>query len=390
MITRPTNRSCPPSSSSALETGTADAASEIVLLGGSGDVGSRLAQLVLENTGAVVTTVSRRAKGNSNRFGDRLRHVSLDLSGGEKPAMSDNAIVVNLTEAAPPELVRQIIASGACFLETSATPDYLQAIENALEGVSGPGCAILCVGVAPGLTNLLATEIRTERPETVDIDMGVEMGLGRHYGAAATEWFLRAAGRTYPVMIDGRLRPVAAGQLGRKFAFKENDRPRRSIGYGFVEQSVIARGAGQQLRTVRSFVALDPPWMTRVWASLLALGLGPTINRHSRKLTGWMLRMPAFGQARTRVMAEGFDEAKHLTVQIRVETGDQAEATAAMIFATIMAILERGGTGRTGVTTIADHLSLDVALAALCRFLPETRVQKTSGSKPDLQKDMGG
>lgn len=362
---------------------------EVVLVGGSGDVGARLAELLLENTKADVITLSRRAKGNADRFGDRLRHVSLDISGSETPAMSANAIVVNLTEATPPEWIRQVIVTGGRFLETSATPDYLQAIENALKGAIGQGNAILCVGVAPGLTNLLAAEIGAKCPETVQIDIGVEMGLGRHYGAAATEWFLRTAGRIYPLMIDGHLQSVAAGQLTRKFAFKGKGRPRHSIGYGFVDQVIIARSAGQHLKTVRSFVALDPPWMTRVLAVSLAFGLGPAMLQNSKWLTRWMLRLPVYGRARTRVIAQGFDGAGHVTGDIRVETGDQAQATAIMIFATVQAILRHDGPDPNGVTTITDHLSLDTALAALAQFLPETRSGKGFGSNTGLQREVG-
>lgn len=355
--------------------GNVGAVTEIVLLGGSGDVGSRLEKLLSENTKTVVTTVSRRTKAQADQFSDRVFHVSLDLTGDMKLAIPADAVVVNLTEATPPELVRQVIATGGCFLETSATPEYLNAIQKAAEGATGPGSAVLCVGVAPGLTNLLAAEIEAKYPKTVQIDIGLEMGLGRHYGAAATEWFLRTAGQIYPATINGRSETFAAGQLKRKFAFREKGRPRHSIGYGFVDQEIIARSAGQQLKTVRSFVALDPPWITRVLAILLAMGLGTVMARYSRRLALGMLRLPAFGRVRTRVIAEGFDVAGHLTGQVRVATGDQAQATAVMILATIQAIMGQCGPDRRGLTTITDHLSLDAALAALGQLLPETRVK---------------
>lgn len=355
----------------------AGAVPHVILLGGSGDVGSRLARLLLEHTEAVVTTVSRRAGQGAGQTDSRLRHVSFDLSSGLTMAEAAGAIVVNLTEATPPSAVRMAIESGGWFLETSATPDYLNAAMTCAEGAFGPGTAIFCVGAAPGLTNLMAAEIASKAPDTVQIDIGVEMGMGRHYGFAATEWFLRTAGRPYPLVIDHLEQRVAPGQFTRRFAFKKGHSPRHAIGFGFAEQRVIAARSGRHRKTVRSFVALDPPWLTRFLAIMLKLGLGPAIGRHARRLTRWLMRAPSLGPTQTRLMSEGVDSSGQLTAAMRLETGDQAKATAATILATIQAILGPDRSRHRGVTTITDHLRLDAAVAVLGRVLPETTTDAT-------------
>lgn len=347
---------------------------EIILLGGAGDVGMRLSRLLLANTSATITTVSRRAKTATGQAGDRLRHVSVDLAQGEKFDLSANSLVVNLTEATQPDLARQVISSGGCFLETSALPAYLNAITQAAEATKGPGTAILCVGAAPGLTNLLAAEITAKAPDTARIDIGFEMGMGRHYGVAGTEWFLQTAGRPYPVVIDHALKQMAPGQLTRKFAFDQGGPLLSAIGYGFADQTIIAARSDRTLGTVRSFVALDPSWMTRGFLVALRLGLGPAIGRNARRLTRWLRKTPALGHTRTRVVVEGFDGTGQLTGHIRLETGDQADATAAMIFATLVPLLEIDAPGGPPVTTITDHLSFDAALTALRQVLPDTNV----------------
>uniref|UniRef100_UPI004047560C hypothetical protein n=1 Tax=Yoonia sp. TaxID=2212373 RepID=UPI004047560C len=356
---------------------------DIVLLGGAGDVGLRLARILLERTAAVVTTVSRRAGVDSDRHGDRhgdrRRHISFDLSGAEPLKITAGAIVVNLTEATQPKLVSQVIKGGGRFLETSATPDYLRGLMAAAEATTGPGAAIFCVGVAPGLTNLMAAKIATAAPDTRQIDIGLEMGMGRHYGMAATTWFLQTAGAPYQVVIGHSARGVMPGALTRKFALRQDGVLRPAIGYGFAEQVLIAERSNKALKTVRSFVALDPPWMTRSLAWMLRLGFGPAMSRHATKLAKWLLRLPAFGATYTRILGEGFDDADHLTGQIRVETGDQAEATAAMIFATIQSLLAREKPVKTGVTLISDHLHFDAAALTLQRLLPQTTISGNIG-----------
>lgn len=334
----------------------------------------RLARMLLEHTSAVVTTVSRGSSGYTELLNGRLRRVFLDLSVSEIPETTAGTITVNLTEATRPALARQVIEAGGWFLETSATPGYLGAIKTALEATTGPGNAILCVGAAPGMTNLMAGEIEANAPNTSQIDIGVEMGMGRHYGVAGTEWFLRTAGQPYPLVVDHALRQIAPGMLKRTFAFKEGGQPRHSIGYGFAEQSLIAEWSNHRLKTVRSFVALDPAWMTRGLSLMLALGLGPAISRSARKLAKWLLRIPAGGPTHSRLVVEGFDGAGQLTGQIRLVTGDQAEATAAMIFATIQSVLERREPAEGPLTIITDYLHFDAAMANLLRFLPETEL----------------
>ena len=354
----------------------------IVLLGGAGDVGLRLAQMLHQQTEAFVTTVSRRVADNNGQQNSRRRHISYDLTGPETLKIAAGAIVINLTEATPPSMVKQVIEGSGWFLETSATPKYLQEIMNSAESAAGSGSAVMCVGVAPGLTNLMATKITTDAPNTRQVDIGLEMGMGRHYGAAATEWFLSTAGRPYDIVIDHVPRRVAAGDLKRKFIFRQDGQSRLAVGYGFAEQSLIAEQSNLSLKTVRSFVALDPSWMTRMLLLMQSIGLGSAISRNAAMLAKWLLRFPAFGATQTRLVVEGFDDAGGLTGQIRVVTGDQAQATAAMIFATIESVLVRQEPMDEGLTMITDHLQFDEAMAALRRFLPETVLSIRFGVEP--------
>tara|TARA_R110002051_G_scaffold141578_1_gene214757 strand:- start:7072 stop:8277 length:1206 start_codon:yes stop_codon:yes gene_type:complete len=352
---------------------------EIVLLGGLGDVGMRLVRMLLEYTNADVTTVSRRSTTASSQHNTRLHHVARDLSGSATLETSVGAITVNLTEATNPAFAKHIVKSDGWFLETSATPKYLDAIKAALDGEAGHGTAILCVGMAPGMTNLTAANILAIAPSTSQIDIGVEMGMGRHYGVAATEWFLQTAGRSYPVMLDHTLHQIAPAELKRRFSFGIGCQTRPSVGYGFAEQTWIAAKSDRRLKTVRSFVALDPVWMTRGLAMSLALGLGPAISRNARKLAKWLQRFPSVGSTQSRLVVEGFDDANQLTGQIRIATGDQAEATAAMIFATIKSILKRHEPSDRRLTTITDHLHLNEAIENLQQFLPDTKLSVKLG-----------
>lgn len=313
-----------------------------------------------------------------------MRHVSFDFSGAEGLEISANCVVVNLTETTPPALARQVINSGGWFLETSASPGYLDEKTQALQGADGPGTAILGVGVVPGLTNLMAVDITAKASDTVQIDIGIEMewaaatGLPRPKGS----WALPESLTPWLLMTDcARPRQVAPGQFKREFAFGEGGPLRQSIGYGFVGHTMIAKAVDPHLKTVRSFVALSPAWMTRALGLLLSLGLGPAIGKNSRVLTTWLLRTHAFGLARLRLVVEGLNDAGRLTGHMHLATGDQADVTAAVILATVQSALAHRDPFPKRVSRITDHLGFDTALAKVQRVLPGTWVTDSFGRR---------
>lgn len=354
----------------------------VTLLGGRGDVGTRLTRFLLSQTHARITVVSRRDGGADGEGGGRVKYRAANVAGPDFAApVSAGDIFVNLTEATPPALVRQVVKQGGTFIETSATPDYLSAISTTVGNSGGPGQAILCVGVAPGLTNLLVAHTANSYGGIASVDIGLEMGFGRHYGAAATEWFLKTGGKNYPIVLGGVKKSVRPGMLGRRFIFGRGERARPALGYGFAEQVVLAGDRALGLSTVRSFVAIDPPIFTRGLGVLFGLGLGPAIAARAKGLTGAMARMPGFGKTRTRIVVEGRNRNGTFLGGFRLVTGDQADATAAMILATIQALLGRSPGQTPGLTTIADHLVLEQATDVLEALLPATRLERITPAK---------
>lgn len=346
---------------------------KIWLIGGSGDVGSRLARRLLNHTDALVTVLSRSGSNPTGLNSERLEARAVDIAAdGAGELIPSDAIIVNLTEATPPAVAAQVVERGCTFIETSASPAYVAALGNEVCESESGGAMILCVGMAPGLTNLMAARV-AQAEQVVAVDIGVEMGLGRHYGAAATEWFLKAAGTEYQLIRNGSRVPVRPGRLRRFFVFWKSEARRPALGLGFAEHEILASDPVPGLSTVRSFVSIDPPIITRILGLILSLGLGPWVARNARWLTRFLSRLPGMGQTRTRIVAEGLHHDGTMAGRLSVTTGDQAEATATMILATLLAVMAPGAK-RTGVATIRDYLVLEDAITALSQILPETQM----------------
>jgi len=350
----------------------------IVLIGGTGDVGERLVSLLLDHTAASVLVASRRSGARD----DQVKTLRLDIAAVDAAVgIPLGATVVNLTEATPPSVAADVVRAGGSFLETSASPDYVQAVSREVATTGGPGTGVVCVGAAPGLSTLMAADAaRTEGCASIDI--GLELGMGRHYGSAAMEWSIGALGDQYQVsgVTSSTVRP---GDLRRRFTFERGRRSRKALGLGFAQQGIVGQSGRRSPVRVRTFLALHPPFATHLTGLLLRLGLGPTLARHKRGLTRILMRLPPPGRVGTQIAVEAQGPDGGVLAARHLAAGDQAEVTAAMILAAIRAV-NAGEKPLRGSTTIVDHLTLTEAFDALRRFLPDMPIETwSSGAAGD-------
>lgn len=259
----------------------------LVILGGSGDVGQRLIRLFSANGEWKIRAVSRRRR-TADSAHPNLVAMTLDVAHhGVARALPEDAIVINLTEATPPRLVAEILTRGGTFLDTSATPNYVDGLVKAADGKGG--CLITGVGTAPGLSTLMGADLTSDaRVRTVRI--GLELGMGRHYGQAAAEWFFRTLGQPYADPATGL--SILPGTNPSRFSFARNEAPRLAIDIGFPDAGIFSDGRED---CVRHYLAVDPPFVTRLFAVAQRLGLGRWMARHYPRLTKLSQWLPQFG-----------------------------------------------------------------------------------------------
>ncbi|MBU3028784.1 NAD-dependent epimerase/dehydratase family protein [Paracoccus marinaquae] len=334
------------------------------ILGGTGQVGAHVARL-LEADGAGIVTVSRRGSAG-------YEHVAADLSAQDThlPFEAGDR-VINLTEATGAAIMRSAIRLGAVLIETSATPEYMLSFRDLARREGGPGMLLDCVGVAPGLTNLMAHELRRLHPDLRRLHIGAELGLGAHAGPAAMRWFYESLGTRLSVRRDGRMTEIATGRLVRRFPFADGKPDRIALNFPFVEQRILAEEFGPSVETVQVFLGISPPWVTHLLRCALRLGFGGLGARFARPLARATLAGPTLGEATTRIVVCGSDSRGHRIVPLRLETGEPSIATAAVIAAA--AGRARPSPGRS-ISSIADCLTLDDAVRAIRNLLPETRL----------------
>lgn len=265
-----------------------------LVLGGYGAVGARIVG-ALRAAGDVAV-----AAGRDRVRADRV--VDLRDPDALRTAVADVDVVVNASGVEEPEVVAALTELGVAVVDITAAADYLAALER-----RDLGCPVLVsVGLAPGLTNLLAAAVHEASPSD-PVDVAVVLGAGERHGDASTQWGYELLGR--------RFADPASGEEIRNYT-----RPRRFQlpGYG-VRCLVRADYSDQHVLTrdfqvpVRTYFGLDSRLATVALGALTWVPGGSWAPR----------RLPLPGSDRWLVLAQAASGAN------RWATGEgEARATA--------------------------------------------------------------
>ncbi|MFI6223957.1 NAD-dependent epimerase/dehydratase family protein [Nocardia salmonicida] len=220
----------------------------VLVVGGYGTVGAHLVRLLRAEG------VSVQVAGRDPARADRV--VDLRDSAGVEAAVAGATIVVNCAGTEDVGLARACVGRGIVFVDISATSSYVQALED----VGGP--VVLGVGLAPGLTTLLAVDALTLRSGPVDIMTG--LGSGETHGPAATAWTYRLLGQRFPDADGTSIRNFTGRQ---RFPTPDHAgyRPFPALRADFADQHRLTREFGVPVRT---YLRLDSRLATLGLAAL--------------------------------------------------------------------------------------------------------------------------
>jgi hypothetical protein len=245
--------------------------SRVLVIGGYGAVGREAATALTAHADVLVAgrhpERARPVPGTSS--------VRLDLAHDDQIAAAlDGAdTVLMCAENGNARVAEAALARGIGYVDISATPAVLSAIEQ----LHGPGTAVLSVGLAPGVTNLLSRHV-SERAPGSPVRIGVLLGSGERHGTAAVEW-----------TVDGLGQEMPAGPSSWAAAFPEPYGRRTVHAFPFADQHTLRSTLG--VADVRTGLALD----SRLMTGLLGAAGRPAV-------AGLLKRRPAIRQAAVKAL----------------------------------------------------------------------------------------
>ncbi|WP_020620669.1 saccharopine dehydrogenase NADP-binding domain-containing protein [Paenibacillus daejeonensis] len=250
----------------------------IVVIGGYGHVGGRICQTLAQHYPGQVIAAGRslkRAEAFCASSAGTILPLALDVAQAPTESLlQETGLIIMCLDQQDTRFAQACLARGIHYIDISADYGFLSQVEALHDLAAEHGAsAWLSVGLAPGLTNLLARLVRDKLDDTSAIDITIMLGLGDAHGKAALEWTLDNAvsdfetGRT----ATGDRRRLVSLSDGRTVNWGNGVGRQRAYRFNFADQHILPDTL--EVPEVATRLSLDPGWMTGLLAAAKRLGL---------------------------------------------------------------------------------------------------------------------
>lgn len=250
---------------------------QILIVGGYGAVGRIIATELSNLFPGQVIVAGRNAEKSralAAASNGRIRPLQMDVARAHQTLelLDGVAIVVICLDLPDTRFAEMCLRRGVHYVDITAEDPFLQEMETLNQVARDSGStAVLSVGLAPGLSNLLASHAQAHFDAVEHLDVHVLLALGENHGEAAARWTLQNLNATYPILDHGASRRVGSFTEAKAVRFPGAAGRYTAYRFNLAEQHVLVRT--MSVPSVSSWLAFDPPWMTGLLAFLRRSGL---------------------------------------------------------------------------------------------------------------------
>ncbi|MFY1698527.1 saccharopine dehydrogenase NADP-binding domain-containing protein [Solwaraspora sp. WMMA2101] len=345
-------------------------AGKVVVVGGYGAVGHATASMLAGWFPGRVVVAGRdpaRAARAAEAIGGGTTWRQVDVTSAADRArlLADAALVVMAVERANVAVAQEAVRRGVHCVDVTASPQLLRPLTDLdRHAVRTGSTVVLSVGVAPGLTNLLADECLRELPAADTVELTLMLGTGDPHGRDSVRWIVeQAATASAGTAGAGADRPrrarVELPGVGRRTVFP----------FPFSDQHVLAARHGVRATTR---MCLD----SRVLTWTLFVGRSSGLFRLARRLRLNDLLVSALVGARVgadRFVVRASASASRGPAVTRAVVGRGTSQVTGAVAAVVARQVLTGGTGvpaglPAGVLHIDQLTGLPELVAELRRY----------------------
>ncbi|UTV41867.1 saccharopine dehydrogenase NADP-binding domain-containing protein (plasmid) [Ensifer adhaerens] len=161
----------------------------VLVVGGYGAVGRHLCKELASDPSIKLVVAGRRleaAEALAKDIGASARRIDLTEPVTWASACDGAELVVVCMDQQNTRFVSFILERGVHYIDITASDALFREIESV---ATPPGVGVLLsVGLAPGLTNILASFLANRMDRVDDIQIGLMGGLGDNHGRAGIAW----------------------------------------------------------------------------------------------------------------------------------------------------------------------------------------------------------
>lgn len=181
---------------------------KILIVGGYGAVGRIISKHLAAYYPDKVIVAGRnpeKAAQLSRQLGHGIIPYELDVTGTfDKDILADVGLVIMCIDQPDTRFLELCISKGIDYIDITASQAFLeQAALHDAQAKANDVSIILSVGLAPGLTNLLAQHNSRQLPHSKWTDLFILLGLGEKHGDAAYRWTFDNLHKNYTIAEAG-------------------------------------------------------------------------------------------------------------------------------------------------------------------------------------------
>lgn len=239
---------------------------KILIIGGYGTVGSTIATHLTKaypNKVIIAGRSIKKAEKRSRQLNNLAIPYEFDVSNSSSLEILKNVrLVIMCIDQKDNKFAETCIDNQIDYIDITANQKLIEKLEKLnAKAKEKEVSVILSVGLAPGITNLLAKNCINKMPDTKKIEIYILLGLGEKHGDSAYKWTLENIHTNYAIPINGAEKsvksftnPKTTNLLGKRTFYYFN----------FSDQHSLAKTTS--VPTVETRLAFDSNFFTKLVA----------------------------------------------------------------------------------------------------------------------------
>lgn len=248
---------------------------KILVVGGYGQVGKEIST-ILVNKGKTVIAAGRsinKAKEFATKS-PKIIPMQIDIYNMDEnnPVFKEIELVIMCLDQSNTDFVKLCIYNNINYIDISPSYTILSKIEKLNEIAKAQGVMLLLgVGVAPGLSNILAYELEKSFDNIMRIDSYLMLGIGEKHGFDGIKWLVNNITKKYYIIDNGLKKEVKCFTSPKKISLIGESKKRTFYHFDLADWHIMT----QTLSTdnIVSRFAYDINWLTKGMAFMKKLGL---------------------------------------------------------------------------------------------------------------------
>ncbi|MGE7843724.1 saccharopine dehydrogenase NADP-binding domain-containing protein [Lysinibacillus sp. NPDC093712] len=315
---------------------------KILVVGGYGEVGSKIAKLLMQsypNRVWIAGRDSQKAKQFCVQQNHLVSPMQLDVSMPVKPKQLKNiALVIMCLEQQDTAFAELCLSEGIMYIDITASHAFLKKLELLHPvAVQHQSTAVMSVGMAPGLTNLMAMYVAQQLPSITKLHISILLGAGDKHGNAAIHWILDQLNKQYT--IKNHTETKITNFTNKRFVHFNKIGNRSVYQFNFSDQHTLSKHFPQgQIATRMGF---DVEWLNRFVSFLQKSRLSNMlkINKVQHILTS-LIQKVKIGSSVCAIKVEAIEK-NTPSISLSFVDNDESLVTAKIAAAVATELLEK-------------------------------------------------